>query len=138
MLTDVELNLLRDSYELAIERDDDFPRLFYDILFYRHPEVEQLFVRNTLNAQRLMVGQTLVAIVEHLDNDAWLAEHVRSLGRGHVEYGVTPEMYDWMGEAMIEAVAERCGADWTPAHDRAWRAGYARIVEVMRAGEQDA
>ncbi len=137
MLDDIDQTRVRETFELALERDDEFPRLFYDILFHRHPETVPLFWRNTIGAQRTMVGQTLAAIVDHLGDEEWLSTNLRHLGRGHLDYGVTPVMYDWVGDALIDAVAERCADEWTPDHGRAWRAAYERIVAFMRAGEVD-
>lgn len=126
--------LLHESYELALERDDDFPRLFYDIFFHRHPDVERLFVNNTHNAQRVMFGQKLSAIVDHIDDDAWLARTLGPMGRQHVGYGVTPEMYAQLGACLIEAVRTVCAADWTAAHEAAWAAAYAKVTDIMLAG----
>lgn len=124
--------LLEESYELALLRDPDFPRLFYDILFRKHPSTRALFKNNSLNAQRTMLSRTLVAAIDHLQDDAWLAEHLTPLGRDHVGYGVTPEMYEWVGDALVDSIAEVCDDDWTDAHAAAWRAAYQRITQIMR------
>ena len=127
--------LLEESYELALLRDPDFPRLFYDILFRRWPSTQALFKSNSLNAQRTMLSKALLAAVDHLEDEAWLSEHLEPLGRGHLAYGVTPEMYDGVGEALVESIAEVCEDDWTEAHARAWTDAYARITRAMRHGE---
>jgi hemoglobin-like flavoprotein len=130
-----EQQLLEESYELALLRDADFPRLFYEILFRTRPATRALFKSNSLNAQRTMLSKTLLAAIDHLEDDAWLVEHLAPLGRGHVAYGVTPEMYDWVGDALVAAIAEVCEDDWTSAHDAAWREAYQRLSQVMRAAE---
>lgn len=130
-------DLLRESFELALERDDGFPRLFYDVLFHRHPEIEHLFGvaggqgRNSLEAQRRMFGQTLIAIVDHYDDPVWLQETLAPMGRSHLGYGVTPVMYDHVADALLTAFAEVCDADWTPAHEEAWREAYDAIAGIM-------
>jgi len=129
--------LLEETFELALLRDPDFPRLFYEILFREHPSTAPLFRSNTLNVQRIMLSKTLMAAIDHLADDAWLKEHLGPLGRGHVQYGVTPEMYDWMGDALTLALAEVCDEAWSLAHEQCWRAAYARIVAAMRAGESE-
>ena len=136
-----ERELLRESFELALERDDGFPRLFYDVLFHRHPEIEQLFGevgrgRNTINAQRRMFGQTLIAIVDHYDDPVWLQDTLAPLGRAHLGYGVTPVMYDHVADALLTAFAEVCAADWTPAHEAAWREAYDAIAGIMLAAAE--
>jgi hemoglobin-like flavoprotein len=131
----VNSHLLRESLEIALDRDGEFPRLFYEILFRDHPELRPLFFRNSLGAQRKMLGQTLIAVVDHFDDPAWLLATLAPMGRDHVAYGVSPEMYTWVGEALRAALAEVCAADWTEAHAAAWRDGYQVIVGAMRAGE---
>ena len=123
--------LLRESFELALERDDDFPSLLYDILFHRHPELEALFLRNTRSAQRKMFGTTLAAIVDHSDSPSWFRAHLPPIGQAHVGYGVTPDMYPMVGEALIDALAEVCAEQWTPQHEQAWRAAYANVTLAM-------
>lgn len=132
-----DVRRLEESYDRALQRDSDFPRLFYDILFHEHPEVERLFGRNSMDAQRKMFGQTLVAIVDHLNDEAWLRATLEPMGRGHlVDYGVTGPMYTHMADALIRALAEVNGADWEPAHQVAWETAFDYIVAIMRAGER--
>lgn len=128
--------MLEESYELALLRDPDFPRLFYDILFREHPSTRALFKSNSLNAQRTMLSKTLVAAIDHLEDDAWLSEHLTPLGKDHVGYGVTPEMYDWVGSALTASLAEICDEEWTIAHEQAWKEAYARLAAIMRRGER--
>lgn len=133
--------LLQESFELALERDDDFPRLFYDVLFHRHPDIEQMFGergrgRNTPDAQRRMFAQTLIAIVDHIDDEPWLRETLVPMGKEHLAYGVTARMYDHVCDALVTAFAEVVGEDWTPAHERAWRGAYAHIADVMLRGAE--
>jgi hemoglobin-like flavoprotein len=127
--------LLEESLETALMRDPDFPRLFYEILFREHPEAQALFTRNSLNVQRTMLAKTLMAAIDHIDDEAWLYENLAPLGTRHVTYGVQPVMFDWMGEALRASIAETCDDRWTPEHDQAWREAYAIIVRAVRSGE---
>jgi methyl-accepting chemotaxis protein len=127
--------LLEESLELALLRDPDFPRLFYEILFRDYPSTQGLFKQNSLNAQRTMLSKTLMAAVDHIDDLGWLDENLRPLGADHQRYGVTPEMYGWMNVALKAALAETCGADWTAHHAVAWDEALGLLVRAMRAGE---
>lgn len=127
-----DARLLSASYELVLQRDAEFPVLFYEILFARHPEVRPLFYRNTLGAQRKMLGQTLMAIVDHYDDPAWLAQTLAPLGKEHVGYGVTTEMYEWVGDALVDAIARVCASDWSAEYEGAWKRAYATIARYMQ------
>ena len=67
-----------------------------------------------------MLAQALVAVVDHLEDAAWLTSTLGGLGAKHVGYGVTAEMYDWVGDSLLRTLAEVAGGDWTPEHQGAW------------------
>ncbi|WP_437969325.1 globin domain-containing protein [Sorangium sp. So ce260] len=131
-----DAELLRDSFELVVQRDHEFTRLFYRVLFERYPQARPLFTRNSPGAQGTMFERALMAVLDHLEDDAWLSERLAWLGAQHVAYGVTPEMYGWFGEALVAALREVSAADWTEAHRDAWTRAYDVIVARMRAGER--
>lgn len=123
--------LLRKTLELTLARDDSFPKQFYDRLFMSHPEVIPLFHRNSPGAQRKMFAQKLTMIVDHVEDGPWLAQELRKVAESHVRYGVHPEMYAWVGTALIETLRDACGDDWSSEAEHAWREAYARICETI-------
>jgi hemoglobin-like flavoprotein len=129
MKTDAEI--LRETLELTLAADDSFPKRFYDRLFARHPEVIPMFHRNSPGAQRKMFAQKLTMIVDHVEDPDWLARELRTVAESHVRYGVRPEMYAWIGEALIETLRDACDSDWSESAERAWRSAYAKIVESI-------
>jgi hemoglobin-like flavoprotein len=126
--------LLRDTVERVLAADDTFPARFYDRLFAEHPEVQAMFRGNSPGAQRKMFAQKLVAIVDHIEDPEWIAREAAALGKGHAGYGVTPEMYPWVGDALIATVAEACGEHWTAAAAEAWRSAYDRLSRAILEG----
>lgn len=129
----MDLALLRDTLEQALSAEEDFPRLFYATLFARHPQLRSLFQRNSPGAQQKMFAQKLTAVVDHLDDPAWAQRELSALAQSHVGYGVTHEMYPWVGEALIDALRVSCGAAWSEEADRAWRQAYAAITQAVLA-----
>lgn len=127
------MSLLRDTLEITLAKDDTFPQRFYEILFAAHPQLRPMFYRNTPGAQNKMFAQKLSAIVDHIDDPAWLDRELVSLASKHIGYGVTPEMYGWVREALIVTLAEACGDAWTPEADAAWRAAYGALAEKILA-----
>lgn len=126
---------LRDHFELVLQRDLEFPARFYEILFANHPEVRSLFARNSDGAQHSLMAQTLMAILDHLEDRDWLVERLSLLGEHHVRYGVTREMYDWVGEALIASMAEATRDEWSERHQQAWAATYQVLVALMVPAE---
>ena len=127
-------SLLRGSIELAASREALITTRFYAIFHARYPQVIPLFGRNSADAQQRMLQDALLAVLDHLDDSAWLANTMGALGAKHVEYGVTDEMYPWVGECLIATLAELCGDEWTKDHEEAWVAAYGALTGLALAG----
>jgi hemoglobin-like flavoprotein len=130
----MDVQLLRDSFGLVLERNDRVTARFYEILFERYPEVQRMFGRNSRPAQEKMLASALVAVVDHLEDAAWLDGTLGALGRAHVGYGVTDEMYDIVGECLLATLAEVAGDDWSAEVEGAWTEAYGAIRDAMLAG----
>jgi hemoglobin-like flavoprotein len=126
--------LLRQSFDLVVDRQPQITPRFYEILFSRYPQVQPLFGRNTRAQQAEMLQQALVAVMEHIEDAAWLEETLSAMGRKHVDYGVTNEMYDWVGASLLATLAEIAGNDWTPELEQAWTEAYGAIASLMQKG----
>src|SRR6266516_2991533 len=97
----LQVNLLRTSFDLVIERQPDLARVFYETLFARRPEARELFFRKTIAVQEQMLAEALVAVLDHVEDGAWLRSRLSEMGARHAEYGVTEEMYDWVAQALL-------------------------------------
>lgn len=126
--------LLRSSFDLVVERQPQLTTRFYEILFARYPQVKPLFGRNSAAHQAQMLTGALVAVLEHLEDGPWLAQTLSAMGKKHVDYGVTNEMYDWVGASLLAAIAEAAGADWSAELESAWASAYGAIAGLMQAG----
>ncbi len=136
-LSDAATKLLRESFDLAVEHEPSLAERFYQKLFARAPQLAHMFRRDRA-AQAEMLRAALVAVIDHIDNGPWLRATLGALGARHVTYGVTPEMYDEVGGALVTTLEEACGARWTTAHARAWGDAYAAIVTMMLQGAAEA
>jgi DNA-binding winged helix-turn-helix (wHTH) protein/hemoglobin-like flavoprotein len=132
----LESSLLRESFYAIVERAPSLTHRFYEILFGRFPEAKSLFVRNTPSKQERMLADALTAIIDHLEDAPWLESTLLKLGARHAEYGVTDEMYEWVGSCLMTTLAEFAGDQWTPRVSRAWTDAYAAISGLMLAGSR--
>jgi hemoglobin-like flavoprotein len=128
--------LLRSSFELVVARQPKLVHRFYEILFERYPQVKPLFGRNAPAKQEEMLTSALVAVIDHLEDAPWLGSTLGQLGAKHDQYGVTPEMYGWVGASLLATLAEVAGTDWTPALETAWTDAYGAIVGLMQPAAQ--
>ncbi len=130
----LQVDLLRTSFHQAVSRDPDLARHFYEDLFSSHPEARSLFRRNAPEVQERMLADTLAAAMDHLEDAPWLQENLGKLGAKHAEYGVTPEMYEWVGGSLLATLRTVASADWTAEREAAWRDLYAAVAAMMLAG----
>jgi hemoglobin-like flavoprotein len=126
--------LLRESFSLVTEREPQLVNRFYEILFERHPQVRPLFGKNSGGRQAEMLRSALISVVDHLEDATWLEATLKELGAKHLDYGVTDEMYDWVGESLLATLAEIAGPDWIPELAAAWAEAYGAIAALMLRG----
>lgn len=130
----LDTQLLRSSFDLVATRQPRLTSRFYEIFFERYPRARALFGRNTARAQEEMLQRALIAVLDHIEDAQWLVETLGALGAKHVNYGVTEEMYGWVGESLLATLAEVAGADWTPELAAAWTEAYGAISGLMLRG----
>ena len=130
----LNVSLLRSSFALVIDRQPELTTRFYELLFDRYPSVLPLFSGVRMQDQQRMLGEALVALLEHIENADWLADHLTALGAKHVQYGVTDDMYPWVGECLLAAIEEAAGSAWSAELGTAWSDAYAAIAGLMLTG----
>ncbi len=131
-------DLLRQSFDLVIDRRPDLTVRFYEILFERYPALQPMFRRNDRGTQARMLAQAIAAVLDHLEDAAWLERTLANLGAAHVAYGVTDAMYDQVGDALLATLAEVADEAWTPAVAAQWTEAYGAIASMMQAGARNA
>ncbi len=128
--------LLRSSFEKIAEREPLITPRFYGHLFTKYPQVKPLFGHNRPEVQQEMLQSALVSVIENLENPEWLTTNLKAMGTKHLDYGVTPEMFDWVGDALLTALSEVLDSDWTNDVRDAWVAAYGAIRDLMLSGMQ--
>ena len=83
-------------------------------------------------------GRTgLLNIVGGLDRPDRILPAVRGLGRRHARYGVEPDHYATVASALIWALGQGLGPEFTPAPRRAWIDAYSLLAWTMIAAAED-
>jgi DNA-binding winged helix-turn-helix (wHTH) protein/hemoglobin-like flavoprotein len=124
---------IRAAFDAIAPRLPQIIDRFYELLFARHPELRAMFTRPA-SLQRRMFGETIAALAEHTDDPGWLDEHLARLGRTHVEYGVTDEMYAWARAAFLDAIETvRAPRRLPPGVRETWARAYDTLADKMRA-----
>jgi hemoglobin-like flavoprotein len=129
----MNVTLLRQSFEQIVEREPQLTKRFYEILFARYPHLRAMFRGDSTTQEKMLAG-ALAAVMDHLEDAAWLVPTLESLGARHVQYGVTDEMYDQVGDCLMQALAEASGPEWKFDLIIAWSQAFGFIAATMKRG----
>jgi hemoglobin-like flavoprotein len=133
---DVQLiHRLRASMAKLLASGDVLPSTFYALLFERYPPLRSLFPAD-MSQQKVKLTSTLAWVVTHLDRPEQLLPAVCELGRRHAGYGVLPEHYPLVRDALVEAMALTGGAEWEEALMQDWRQSIDLLGRHMLSGHQ--
>jgi len=132
-LTQQEHLLVRESLDAASTAElFAGSTRFYDNVFARDPGLRSMF-REDLEGQGMRFMSTLKTIVDALAAPGGLQAAMADLGQTHRLLGIHIDMFDTMGEALIETFSQLLEDDFTPELDAAWRKAYGEIAKAMIA-----
>ena len=130
-MTPEQVQLVRRSFARLQPQAELVAKLFYSHLFQIDPGLQPLF-RSDMEPQGRRLMQMLAAAVALLDHPDKLLPVLRDLGERHAGYGVQPEQYATVGEALIDTLGVSLGAQRFDAATReAWTTAYALVTETM-------
>lgn len=124
-----EIALLRRSFQLLHEEPAGSD-MFYARLFEIAPELRAMFPAD-LSEQGMRFMSTLGVILDRLDQAEALDSYLDNLARGHRAYGVKPEHFAPMGQALVDTMRKVLGAEFPEGADAAWRAAYDQLAQAM-------
>ena len=136
-MTPQQITLVQNSWRLLRSLDPQLVGdLFYSKLFLDHPEVRPMFPKDMIEMRRKLIAKINV-IVARLEQFEALKPDIGALARRHVEYGVVPQQYGYVGAALLWTLEHGLGHDWTPEVAEAWQTCYEILSSTMiQASEQ--
>lgn len=134
----LDVNRLETSFDLLAPRGEELVDVFYRRLFTAAPEVEPLFANTDMKRQRAMLLAALVLLRNSLRDLDGLLPKLHAMGARHAAYGVTPEMYPLVGQALLGAMAELAGDAWDSGLANAWTDAYGVVASAMLEGAETA
>lgn len=136
-LTEHQIWLVQTSFEKFIVDIDVASRVFYDHLFAIQPTLIPLFKGDTQVQGRKLITMILF-IVNGLDDLDSLLPQIQMLGETHVGYGVKPQDYHTMLDALVATLKHNLGREFTPETEAAWRTVYSLMAETaIQSGFSD-
>ena len=134
-MTPEQIDLVRSSFAKLEALGDRVAVMFYDRLFELDPSLRSLF-KGDLAVQRSKLLAALALVVRGLDRPDRILPAVRELGRRHARYGVEPDHYATVASALIWALWQALGPEFTPALRRAWVDAYSLLAWTMIAAAE--
>ncbi|MEM9734993.1 MAG: globin domain-containing protein [Pseudomonadota bacterium] len=129
-LSDDQIELLHESLFYLQEHKALAASVFYENLFVIDPSLRPMFEGDLseLSDKALFAFGAVVAQIQDLEV---CREMTRDLARRHVGYGVRPEHYPKVGEAVLATVAMVMADGMTDEIGAAWREAYDAIAGSM-------
>lgn len=125
------INLVQQSFAQVRPGAAGAGDLFYRRLFELDPDLRPLFTSDIGEQGARLMAMISVA-VDGLDDLDALTPAVQALGVRHRGYGVRPEHYDTVGEALLWTLGQGLGDAFTPDVREAWAEIYGLLAGVMK------
>jgi hemoglobin-like flavoprotein len=129
-MTPEQITLVERSFEKILPIGDRAAGLVYDRLFELDPSLRALF-KGDMARQRSMLAVAIAMIVRGISTPATIIPALGEMGRRHAGYGVRPEHYATVGEALLWALEQALGESFTPETKAAWAGAYDLIASTM-------
>jgi hemoglobin-like flavoprotein len=125
-----EIEAVQRTFEMIVPMADTFAFMFYQRFFEKDPEARQLF-HSDMAGQREKVMEMLALAIRSLDEPEEMIQALGMLGRRHLSYRVQPGHYTSMNEAIIGAMAESLGDQFTSGMRQAWEKALDTLTQIM-------
>lgn len=135
-MTPNQFELVKKTWRLLRDIDPALlGAVFYGQLFLHFPMLRPMF-KTDMDMQYRKFVDMLSLIVSRIDRPA-VTEEIIQLAHRHKGYGVKPQHYEAVGQALLWTLEQGLGRDWNNDVRSAWEACYMDISRVMIAGSTD-
>ena len=135
MLTDRELSAVKKSWAKLRNIDPVvIGDAFYSKLFFERPALRRMFPVE-MDAQYKKLVDMLSMIVARLDHLDEITEEIIAMAKRHEGYGVKPEHYGLVGEALMWTLKVGLGREWNEEVGDAWTKCYGVLANAMTFGK---
>ena len=129
-MTPEQITRVQASWQQVEGIADQAAALFYQRLFTQDPALEPLFKGNMEEQGKKLMSMIGVAVkgLARLDS---IVPAVQKLGERHKGYGVKPEDYDTVAQALLWTLAQGLGDAFDDETEIAWTAAYTLLASTM-------
>lgn len=127
-----QVKLVQQSFEKVAALGLPAAELFYSELFSIDPSLRAMF-KGDLRDQHKKLLAALSLVVRSLHAPEKILEPVQKLAVKHVDYGVMPEHYTFVGNALLRTLTKGLGSDFTPELRTAWVEAFRTLSGIMKS-----
>jgi nitric oxide dioxygenase len=127
-----QVALVQESFEKVVPLGTKVAEIFYSELFAIDPSLKDMF-KGDLSAQYGKLLTVLAIVVRGLHAPEKIERAAQDLAIRHLDYGVRPEHYTYVGNALLRTLKKGFGPDFTPELRDAWVAAFTLIARVMKS-----
>ena len=128
-MTRDQADIVQLTWRAVLPVGDTFAELFYGRLF-ADPEVRRLFTDDMTEQGRNLTAMLSVATA-NLAKPERISVALRQLGKRHAAYGVRPEHFALVEDALLFALEHALIDVFTAQVKAAWQAAYALLTSTM-------
>jgi nitric oxide dioxygenase len=126
-----QVELVQKSFEKAAGLGEKVAEIFYAELFAIDPSLRSMF-KGDMREQGRKLLTTLALVVRSLHTPEQILQPARQLAVKHLDYGVEPVHYTYVGNALLRTLAKGLGAEFTPELREAWIQAFRTLAGVMK------
>lgn len=127
-----QVMLIQNSFSKVEPIADQAADIFYKKLFEYDPSLRRLFKHDMKQQGRKLMSMLKLAVAG-LNDLGKLVPALHALADRHMDYGVQVEDYTPVGNALLYALKQGLGSDFTSETRAAWIAVYTVIADTMRS-----
>ena len=126
-----KITLVQQSFEKVAKLGIKAAELFYAELFAIDPSLRAMFKGN-MQVQHTKLLSALALVVRSLHTPEKIITAVQKLAVKHLDYGVKPEHYTYVGNALLRTLKKGLGPEFTPELSEAWVEAFRMLARIMK------
>lgn len=127
-----DVALVQESFKSVAALGERAAELFYAELFAIDPSLRQMFGEDMRKQHKKLLA-ALAMIVRSLHAPEQIVGAARMLAVKHLDYGVEPIHYTYVGNALLRTLKKGLGNQFTPQVRDAWVEAFRMLAGVMKA-----
>ena len=130
-MTSKQIDLVKTTWAIVAKMDPvTVGGLFYGRLFEIAPQLKHMF-RSPVPEQSKKLLAMINYVIIKLDKLEDILDEVTKLAQRHVKYGVKPDHYGLVGEALLWTLEKGLGGNWNSEVKEAWSNCYQVLSSAM-------